>query len=78
MNEAFRSMRLLIILLLILVGGWFALPSIASELLEWWLEHQGYEQVEIRVGRSELHPPQYNPSHGTHNGRGPSDAYGDL
>ena len=54
MNEAFRSMRLLIILLLILVGGWFALPSIASGFLEWWLEHQGYEQVEVTVGRPGL------------------------
>ena len=54
MNEAFRSMRLLIILLLILVGGWFALPSIASGLLERWLEHQGYEKVEVTVGRPGL------------------------
>ena len=54
MNEAFRSMRLLIILLLMLVGGWFALPSIASGLLEWWLEHQGYERVEVTVGRPGL------------------------
>jgi hypothetical protein len=54
MNDAFRSMRLLVFLSLILVGGWFALPSIVSELLEWWLEHQGYEQVEVRVGRPGL------------------------
>ncbi len=54
MNDAFRSMRLLVVLLLILVGGWLALPSIASVLLEWWLARQGYEQVEVRVGRPGL------------------------
>ena len=54
MNEALRSMRLLIILLLILVGGWLALPSMASSLLEWWLEHQGYDHVEVTVGRPGL------------------------
>ena len=51
MNDAFRSMRLLALLLLVLVGGWLALPSIASVLLEWWLQRQGYEQVEVSVGR---------------------------
>src|SRR5690242_8262579 len=54
MNDAFRSMRLLVVLLLILVGGWLALPPIASVLLEWWLTRQGYEQVEVRVGRPGL------------------------
>jgi hypothetical protein len=54
MSDAFRSMRLLILLLLTLVGGWFALPPLASGLLEWWLERQGYEQVQVRLGHPGL------------------------
>jgi hypothetical protein len=54
MSDAFRSMRLLILLLLALVGGWFALPAAAATLLEWWLERQGYEQVEVRLGHPGL------------------------
>jgi hypothetical protein len=54
MNQAFRSMQLMVVLLLTLIGAWIALPSIASTFLEWWLEHQGYEQVVVNVGRPGL------------------------
>ncbi len=51
MKETFRSMQLMIVLLLILIGGWLALPSIASTILERWLERQGYEKVGVTFGR---------------------------
>lgn len=54
MNEAFRAMRLMVVLLLVLVGAWMALPSFISILFEWWLERQGYEQVVVSVGRPGL------------------------
>ena len=54
MNQAFRSMQIMVVLLLALVTAWIALPSIASTLLERWLEHEGYEQVEISLGRPGL------------------------
>lgn len=44
-------MQLMIVLLLVLIGGWLALPSIASTILERWLERQGYEDVGVTVGR---------------------------
>lgn len=54
MNEAFRAMRLMVVLLLVLVGAWMALPSFISILFEWWLAQQGYEQVVVSVGRPGL------------------------
>jgi len=44
-------MQLMVVLLLVLIGGWLALPSIASTVLERWLERQGYEDVAVTVGR---------------------------
>jgi dicarboxylate transporter DctA-like protein len=54
MNDALRSMRLMVVLLLALVAVWIALPSVASTVLEWWLERQGYEQVVVSLGRPGL------------------------
>ncbi|HKT33940.1 MAG TPA: YdbH domain-containing protein [Nitrospira sp.] len=54
MNQAFRSMQLMVLSLLAIVGLWVALPSIASTVLERWLEHEGYEQVMVNVGRPDL------------------------
>ena len=54
MNQAFRSMQLMVLSLLVLVGIWIALPWIASAFLERWLEDQGYEQVTVTVGRPDL------------------------
>jgi Dicarboxylate transport len=54
MNEAFRAMRLMVVLLAVLIGAWMALPWVTSILLEWWLEQQGYEQVVVNVGRPGL------------------------
>ncbi|MDF2457992.1 MAG: hypothetical protein K0S79_408 [Nitrospira sp.] len=44
-------MQLMVVLLLVLIGGWLALPSIASTILERWLQRQGYEDVGVTVGR---------------------------
>ena len=44
-------MQLMVVLLVVLIGGWLALPSIASTILERWLERQGYEDVGVTVGR---------------------------
>ena len=54
MNQAFRSMQLMVVFSLALIGVWIALPSIASTFLEWWLEQQGYEQVVVSIGRPDL------------------------
>ena len=54
MNQAIRSMQLMVLFVLALAGFWIALPSIASAVLERWLEHQGYEQVAVSVGRPGL------------------------
>jgi len=54
MNQAFRSMQLMVVFSLALVGVWIALPSITSTGLEWWLEQQGYEQVVVSIGRPDL------------------------
>ncbi len=54
MNQAIRSMQLMVVCLLALVGVWVVLPSITSTFLERWLEHQGYEQVTVNVGRPGL------------------------
>ena len=54
MNQAFRSMQLMVVFSLALIGVWIALPSIASAVLEWWLEQQGYEQVVVSIGRPDL------------------------
>src|SRR5918994_180113 len=51
MKQTFRSMQLMVVLLVVLIGGWAALPSIASTSLERWLERQGYEDVGVTVGR---------------------------
>jgi hypothetical protein len=51
MKQTFRSMQLMVVLLVVLIGGWLALPSIASTILERWLERQGYEDVGVTVGR---------------------------
>ena len=47
-------MQLMVLSLLALVGVWIALPWIASTFLGRWLEHQGYEQVMVNVGRPGL------------------------
>ena len=47
-------MQIMVVLLLALVAAWIALPSITSTLLEQWLEHEGYEQVEVSLGRPGL------------------------
>ncbi|HEX5551542.1 MAG TPA: hypothetical protein VFX36_11940, partial [Nitrospira sp.] len=54
MNQAFRSMQLMVVFSLALIGVRIALPSIASTCLEWWLEQQGYEQVVVSIGRPGL------------------------
>ena len=54
MNQAFRSMQLMVVFSLALIGVWIALPSIASAVLEWWLEQQGYEEVVVSIGRPDL------------------------
>ena len=54
MRDTFRSMRLLALIILAIVGLWLALPFLASFVLERWLERQGYEQVAVRVGRPGL------------------------
>jgi len=54
MNQAFRSMQLMVVFVLVLIGAWLAFPSIASTVLEWWLQQQGYEQVAVSVGRPGL------------------------
>jgi len=54
MNHAFRSMQLMLVLVLALVGVWTALPTIASTAIERWLEHQGYERVAVSVDRPGL------------------------
>ncbi len=54
MNEAFRSMRLMIVLLLSLVALWLALPWITSLVAERWLERLGYDDVALTLGRPGL------------------------
>ncbi|HET8722369.1 MAG TPA: hypothetical protein VFM24_10095, partial [Nitrospira sp.] len=54
MKQAFRSMQLMVVLVLVLVGLWAALPSIVSMALERWLEHQGFERVTVKVDRPGL------------------------
>jgi hypothetical protein len=54
MNHAFRSMQLMLVLVLALLGVWTALPTIVSTAIERWLEHQGYERVAVNVDRPGL------------------------
>ena len=54
MNQAFRSMQVMVVFLMTLLGLWIALPWLVSAFLERWLVHQGYEQVVITIERPGL------------------------
>ncbi|HZH48948.1 MAG TPA: hypothetical protein VFD86_04185, partial [Nitrospira sp.] len=54
MSDTFRSMRVMVLVLIAIVGVWMALPSVASAVLERWFERQGYENVMVRLGRPGL------------------------
>lgn len=54
MSDTFRSMRVMAVVLVAIVGLWLALPSVVSVVLERWFEHQGYENVVVRFGRPGL------------------------
>src|SRR5262245_60772005 len=54
MNQRCRSMQIMVVLLLFLVAAGVALPFITSTRLERWLEHEGYEQVEVSLGQPGL------------------------
>jgi hypothetical protein len=54
MNQAFRSMQVMVVSLMTLLGLWLALPWLVSTFLERWLQHQGYEQVVITLERPGL------------------------
>jgi len=50
MTDTFRPMRVAVLVLAAVVGLWFALPSVASMLIERWLEGQGYHGVVVKLG----------------------------
>ena len=54
MRDPFRSMRVVVVVIVAIVGVWLALPSVVSTVLERWFERQGYEQVIVRFGHPGL------------------------
>jgi len=54
MRDFVRTVRVMMLVLVATVGFWFALPSLASMLIERWLERQGFQDVVVELGLTGL------------------------
>jgi hypothetical protein len=54
MRDFVRPMRVTMLVLVATVGFWFALPTLASMLIERWLERQGFQDVVVELGLAGL------------------------
>ncbi|WP_455389382.1 hypothetical protein, partial [Petrachloros mirabilis] len=54
MRDFVRPVRVMMLVLVATVGFWFALPSLASMLIERWLERQGFQDVVVELGLAGL------------------------